>query len=324
MFNPNQWDAGPTGLTFPSWIHLMRLHDVGLCPTQSGSITKSLAAVETLIANLIECPDTSVDGLPSTAAQAAARHLTAGGKRIRARLALHAALACDMKDTDGVVLAAVSELLHNASLVHDDIQDQTPTRRGFDALWASHGVDVALCAGDLMLSAAYAALAGLSDTTRLPALLMLIHNRTSVAIRGQCADLAADAADKIDVPRYEAIAVAKSGALLGLSLEIVFTASGNEALSLQARIAVEHFAIGYQIADDIVDLADDVRTQKVALNIVPILGGGASALFEARWLAQRHLRAAAAAALGLPHGAGNLLRDLALRLAATLSPVAAS
>lgn len=301
----------------------MRLHQVSLSPNQSGSMATNLAAVETLITDLIGGSAKTADGLPSTVAQAASVHLAAGGQRIRARLALHAAVACDMADTDSVVIAAASELLHNASLVHDDIQDQTRLRRGFNAIWVTFGIDVALCAGDLMLSAAYAALGGLSDTTKLPALLSLVHNRTSIAIRGQCADLCVEAADEIDLVRYETIAVAKSGALLSLPLELVLTASGNENLALQARIAVEHFAIGYQIADDIEDLAHDAGAQKIAINIVLILGGGTSALFEARCLAQRHLRAAASAALALPHGAGKLLSEQALRLSATLAPVAA-
>ncbi len=300
----------------------MRLHEVSLSPTQSGSIATNLAAVETLITSLIGHSARTEDGLQSTAAQAASLHLASGGQRIRARLALHAALACDMIDTDSVVLAAASELLHNASLIHDDIQDQTQLRRGLDAIWVAFGIDVALCAGDLMLSATYAALAGLSDTTKLPALLTLVHNRTSIAIRGQCADLSKEAANDPDLARYETIAVAKSGALLSLPLELVFTAAGNEKLALQARVAVEHFAIGYQIADDIEDLAHDAGAEKIALNIVLILGGGTSALFEARDLAQRHLRAAASAALTLPQGVGNLLRDQALRLSATLVPVA--
>lgn len=104
---------------------------------------------------------------------------------------------------------------------------------------------------------------------------------------------------------------------------MVFTAARNEGLALQARVAAERFAIGYQIADDIQDLGRDATAQEGALNIVLVLGTGDAALFKARWLAQRHLRAAASAALALPHGTGTLLREMALRLAATLAPVPA-
>jgi len=276
-----------------------------------------------LIAGLVGRTSRSADGLASTPAKAASIHLAAGGQGIRARLALHAAMACGLAEADGVALAAVAELLHNASLVHDDVQDRTQLRRGCNAIWVTFGVDVAVCAGDLMLSAAYAALAGLSDTSTLPDLLTLVHDRISTAIRGQCADLCEGAAGETDVARYEAIAAGKSGALLSLPLEMVFTAARNEGLALQARVAAERFAIGYQIADDIQDLGRDATAQEGALNIVLVLGTGDAALFKARWLAQRHLRAAASAALALPHGTGTLLREMALRLAATLAPVPA-
>lgn len=301
----------------------MRLHEVSRSSVPHGSVEPSLAAMKILIAGLIGRTSRSADGLASTPAKAASIHLAAGGQGIRARLALHAAMACGLAEADGVALAAVAELLHNASLVHDDVQDRTQLRRGCNAIWVTFGVDVAVCAGDLMLSAAYAALAGLSDTSTLPDLLTLVHDRISTAIRGQCADLCEGAAGETDVARYEAIAAGKSGALLSLPLEMVFTAARNEGLALQARVAAERFAIGYQIADDIQDLGRDATAQEGALNIVLVLGTGDAALFKARWLAQCHLRAAASAALALPHGTGTLLREMALRLAATLAPVPA-
>lgn len=301
----------------------MRLHEVSRSSMPHGSIETSVAAMKILIAGLVGRMSKRADGLTSTPAKAASVHLAAGGQNIRARLALHAATACGLSEADGVVLATVAELLHNASLVHDDVQDHTELRRGCNAIWVTFGADVAVCAGDLMLSAAYAALAGLSDPTALPALLTLVHDRVSTAIKGQCADLSEGAAGETDVGRYEAIAAAKSGALLSLPLEMVFTAAGKEGLAVQARVAAERFAIGYQIADDIQDLGRDARAQEGALNIVLVLGTGDAALFRARWLAQRHLRAAASAALALPDGTGTLLREMALQLAATLAPVPA-
>jgi len=300
----------------------MRLHEVSRSSVPHGIIETSLAAMKILIAGLVGRTSKSADGLASTAATAASIHLAAGGQGIRARLALQAAIACGMAEVDGIALAAVAELLHNASLVHDDVQDHTELRRGCDAIWVTFGVDVAVCAGDLMLSAAYAALAGVSDTSTLPALLMLVHDRVATAIRGQCTDLYEGAAGETDLARYEAIAAGKSGALLSLPLELVFTAAGYDGLALQARVAAERFAIGYQIADDIQDLGRDATAQQGALNIVLVLGTSEAALFEARRLARQHLRAAASAALALPHGADTLLREMALRLSATLGPVA--
>ena len=71
---------------------------------------------------------------------------------------MHAGLALGLSEPDVLCLAASAELLHNASLVHDDLQDQDGMRRGAPAVWKKYGSNVAICTGDLMLSAAYAAL----------------------------------------------------------------------------------------------------------------------------------------------------------------------
>ena len=66
-------------------------------------------------------------------------HLDTGGKRLRARLAIAACQALGGRAEDAIDWAAAVELLHNASLVHDDIQDGDRTRRGKPALWARYG-----------------------------------------------------------------------------------------------------------------------------------------------------------------------------------------
>ena len=63
------------------------------------------------------------DGLQDLSAEAARYHLNCGGKRIRAKIAIEAAHALELSGQNSLIIAAVSELLHNASLVHDDLQD---------------------------------------------------------------------------------------------------------------------------------------------------------------------------------------------------------
>jgi geranylgeranyl pyrophosphate synthase len=279
----------------------------------------NLAAVRSLITDLIAPqPLASLSARP-TAATAAAVHLNGPGQQMRAKLALHAARMFAMTDADAVALAASAELLHNASLVHDDIQDRTPARRGQDAIWCTFGIDIALCAGDLMLSGAYAALAGVSDASKIAALLRLVHDRTGTAIRGQCADLSASEPATMSITEYSAIAAAKSGALLSLPLELVFVVAGDQAAAADGRRAAEQFAIGYQIADDIADLTTDLAADRPALNILQVLGGGPSALSQARALGLAHLRCAAVMAEGLPRGSGALLHGLVLQLSAKLA-----
>lgn len=256
----------------------------------------------------------------TSALDAAAYHLSAGGQRVRAKLALHAGLALGLSISDSVGIATSAELLHNASLVHDDIQDHDELRRGQKAVWAHFGVNTAICTGDLLLSSAYAALCKLENAHALAAMILLLHERTAIAIDGQCADLMAHADAAVDfassIARYRQIAIAKSGALLCLPIELALLASREDLYLLDARHAVEAFAVGYQIVDDLNDVQSDtgVDTASSTLNIISIckaFGSTDSATKEAQKIGRQHLDTAIQSAMRLPRGSGALLIDYA-------------
>lgn len=260
----------------------------------------------------------------SGSARAAVGHLAAGGQRVRARLALGASVALNLTPQDSIALAATAELLHNASLVHDDLQDRETIRRGNPTVWAAYGDEVAICTGDLLLSAAYGALAAFSDTRLLPDLITLVHARTALVVRGQCAEFSAKGQQVTDMAVYERIAVGKSGALLSLPLELALAAAGKKEWMSEARRAAEAFGIGYQIMDDMEDVesdaagADGPRAVN-ALLVLRAAGHGPNTKVVAREIGLRHLRSAIALADRLPNGAGTLLRCLALALCQRLS-----
>lgn len=259
----------------------------------------------------------------SVAAEASIYHLASGGQRVRARLALNAGIVVGLAHDDAVSIAVTSELLHNASLIHDDLQDEEDMRRGRRTVWSLYGAKVAICAGDLLLSSAYGYLSEFSDSRKLNQLMRLVHARTAKVIHGQCADLVAQTTKVKDVAHYEAIAAAKSGALLGLPLELALVASGHDEAAEAGRAAAEAFAVGYQIADDIADLQSDRGSSEkpAALNIVLVLeaaGYGVNALGEARRLGLKHLNTASLAATQLPKQSGLFLHELSLKLSAQL------
>lgn len=281
-------------------------------------------------------------------AVAAAQHLGAGGRRIRARLALDAAAHLGLSARAAVAIATTCELLHNASLIHDDLQDRDEHRRGRQTVWKSFGADVAICAGDLLLSCAYAALAELDDPAHLAQLapmMRTMHLRTSAAIHGQAADLSHRTRPIATIDAYFQIVAGKSGALLSLPLELALLASGDAAACAPARAAAEAFAIGYQIADDLDDLDKDAGLdgRAATLNLALLLrradntkgadddaghGGnqhlpermpGSAALDAALQrrciaLAREHLATAARLAHALPRRCGSLLAQLAIEL----------
>ncbi len=292
-------------------------------PTHSGLSSAAadnlLDEVERVMRRLVTHGEPSGEDMLSDSARAAVGHLAAGGQRVRARLALGAGIALGLLPQDSIALAATSELLHNASLVHDDLQDRENVRRRNPTVWVNYGDDVAICTGDLLLSAAYGALAAVSDRRLLPDLIALVHARTALVVRGQCAEFSAKGQQVTDMAMYEKIAVGKSGALLSLPLELAFAAAGKKEWMGGARRAAEAFGIGYQIMDDMEDVESDAAGDHGpravnALLVLRAAGHGTNAEAMAREIGLLHLRTAIALADRLPNEAGAFLRGMALAL----------
>ncbi len=247
----------------------------------------------------------------SLATVAATYHLNSGGSLIRGRLALHASISIGLSNSDALCLAALVELLHNASLIQDDLQDGDKLRRGSPAVWVKFGSGVAVCTGDLMLSAAYAALGGINRSQAVVELLPIVHDRIGSIIRGQCADVASHSRSVLDEQEYERIVIGKSGALLGLPFELAFTAIREQQWSREARTGAEAFSIAYQIADDLADF--ELDKSRGSLNVVTVLsasGDPANAATRACQLGLRYLSKAAGIAQRLPQNSGALLLQL--------------
>lgn len=294
------------------------VHDV---PSKASSIDVLLKKLDVKMGELVSGKSASqTNSAEPDAAHASRYHLQAGGERIRGRIAIHASLALGLSEPDALCLAASAELLHNASLVHDDLQDKDATRRGVPAVWKKYGPNVAICAGDLMLSAAYAALCGISVVHFLPALVALVHERTSLAVHGQCADLTAQKNTLATVDWYTSIASAKSGALLSLPLELALIAAGKNNWTRQARTAAEAFATAYQIADDLSDVVMD--RESGSMNIIFILesaGCGVDSTTIAQQLGTQHVDEAIRLSRSLPCDAGSVLAELSVALRRSLT-----
>jgi geranylgeranyl diphosphate synthase type II len=263
-----------------------------------------LSQVDALMAGLL----TRHHGLASSAAL---EHLSCRGKQFRASLALQSALSLGLGMEAAVAIAAASELLHNASLVHDDIQDGSRLRRGRATLWASYGTDVAICAGDLMISASYASIAKAGGQHMADAMDRM-HQRVSQVICGQVADLSARDTTTTTFFQYRSIAVAKSAPLFGLPLELSLTIAGRADYIGQAELAAQAFALGYQMTDDIDDVVSDMANGQ--LNAVAIFSRDMPlerASILVKRLAARSFRQAERLALSLPSQSGELMASIA-------------
>jgi geranylgeranyl diphosphate synthase type I len=194
-------------------------------------------------------------------------HLESGGSRTRAKLCIEAGLALQLPTKTTVALACTIELLHNASLVHDDLQDADTTRRGRQSVWKKFGTSHAVCAGDMMISAAFGSLADVETYSSLPSLLIQTQEAVSRTVKGQSRDL--DAETTITEQEYEDIAAMKSGPLIQLTLSLPLIAAGYDDQVKTVNNALNKFSIAYQILDDLDDWQQDLQREQ--LNLVNLL-----------------------------------------------------
>ena len=258
-----------------------------------------MADVEMAMADLIS----QNDGVVTTAGL---YHLRSGGGRVRADLALKSARALRLPRQVTIAISAACELLHNASLVHDDLQDGDASRRGSIAVWKEFGPNTAICLGDLMVSAAYSAIAN-AYTHHLPEMITHMHRRVSDVISGQHADLEAKC---VSIDHYNNVARMKSGPLLGLPVELSLIAAGLSEHVATAMAASDAIAIAYQTTDDILDAERDISSG--SLNFIALVQGDmASRARVARLHATKHAQAAIKIAKTLPSEAGDGFISLA-------------
>ena len=192
------------------------------------------------------------------------------GKRIRPLLCL---LACGAVGGDprmALPAAAGLELLHNFSLIHDDIEDNSPTRRNRTTVWTLFGMPQACNAGDGMFSLAHLAFhrlrgTGVPETTVLDALELF--DETCVALtEGQYLDMAFESRLDVTVAEYFQMIAAKTGALLAASPQmgsVVVGAPGEQTKLYRAFGA----ALGraFQLQDDLLGIwGDEAVTGKSA------------------------------------------------------------
>ena len=245
-------------------------------------------------------------------------HLSSGGQRLRARLALSAGQAIGLSEYDCIYIASAVELLHNASLIHDDLQDGDQFRRGQKSVWSKFGGNAAISCGDFYLSTAYAVLASVSKSDLLPQMIQIMHQRVAQASYGQSADLSITL-DQMTLEAYLEIVMAKSGALLSLPLEIVLLLGGHHQSMHIAHQACRDIAVGFQIFDDLRDISTDSGRAADGgdrLNIISIfkhlnqgLDISCDPITASKDIAMKHLRRSQLALVQLPAQSGQLLEE---------------
>jgi len=143
--------------------------------------------------------------------------LEAQGKRIRPVVLLLCTQASGGDWRDGLPAAAAVELLHNFSLIHDDIQDQSPLRRGRPTVWVKWGIAQAINAGDLMFTLAHLSMLRLPENQNRQTALrseLLLHQTCVELTKGQYLDIAYESERSMPLDRYWPMVEGKTAALL--------------------------------------------------------------------------------------------------------------
>jgi geranylgeranyl diphosphate synthase type I len=249
----------------------------------------------------------AVDALPAALRHVAGYHAGwwdadgrpagSAGKAVRPALTLACARAASGADGAGsasgaaaAVAAAVAvELVHDFSLLHDDVMDEDLTRRHRPASWAVFGVNQAILAGDAMLAAAVRQLAGTQDREGDPSAAGILAAAVLELCEGQSADLAFERRSEITIGECLAMAERKTGALLGVACQLGATAAGaGRRAAGRYRAFGRQLGLAFQLTDDLLGIwgnpeltgkpaGSDLASRKKSLPVVAALSAGTTA-----------------------------------------------
>jgi geranylgeranyl diphosphate synthase type I len=176
------------------------------------------------------------------------------GKRLRPRILVAVAQTEGGRAEDAFAAATAVELLHNFSLVHDDIEDRDELRHGRPTLWVRHGIPAALTAGDAMCALGYTAL--LDGPARDPALALAmtasLHRALYALCGGQGADIGFETSPAVTFAQYLAMIEGKTAALFAASCELGALAAGAppQRAGAYARMG-RAYGLAFQVRDDV-------------------------------------------------------------------------
>lgn len=185
--------------------------------------------------------------------------LTLGGKRLRPALTLMA-YKVFKQDYERVLLPALSvEVFHNFTLMHDDIMDEAPLRRGKTTVHEKWNTNVAILSGDVMLVKAYELLAE-SDPSHLKTVLKKFNKCAAEVCEGQQYDMNFESLEVVHVDEYINMIRLKTAVLLGYALELgAILAGANSEEGKHLNTFGESVGIGFQLKDDLLDVYGDAE-----------------------------------------------------------------
>ncbi|MBL6618885.1 MAG: polyprenyl synthetase family protein [Flavobacteriales bacterium] len=191
---------------------------------------------------------------PETELYAPVRYLMSlGGKRLRPVLVMAACEACGGKAEDALPAAMAVELFHNFTLMHDDIMDDAPLRRGQPTVHEKWDANTAILSGDALHVIACEALLQ-APSKALPELLRVFHRTALEVCEGQEQDMAFESRSDVELEEYMEMIRLKTSVLLAAALDMGGSSAGADP---HVRAALYefglHVGLAFQLQDDYLD-----------------------------------------------------------------------
>jgi len=209
---------------------------------------------------------------------------TSSGKRLRPLLCLLSSRALGGDTEQALPAACAIELIHNFSLVHDDIQDQSQTRRGRRTVWTLWGMNQGINVGDGLFALAHLALHRLSDRgvplNRQHAAAHALDRACLALCEGQFFDMAFEGRTDVDLDQYLQMIGRKTAALIAAATQVgAILATDDAHVIEECRQFGENLGMAFQIQDDLLgawgdekvtgkSAASDIRDRKKTLPVV--------------------------------------------------------
>ncbi|MCE2926785.1 MAG: polyprenyl synthetase family protein [Rickettsiales bacterium] len=205
-----------------------------------------------------------------------AHHIVAsGGKRIRPALTLISAQLCGYRGDQHIALATAIEFIHTATLLHDDVVDESKLRRGLATANEMFGNKASVLVGDFLLSQAFQIMVE-DGSLRV---LQILSDASAVIAKGEVMQLMTEGEPATDVQDYLKVIHAKTAELFAAACELGAVASGQSGYDIKLRQFGTHIGMAFQLIDDVLDyiadeqtlgktIGDDFREGKVTLPII--------------------------------------------------------
>lgn len=197
---------------------------------------------------------------PASLYEPIAYTLDLGGKRLRPLLCLLSARLFSTELQSAMPIAVALEIFHNFTLLHDDLMDRSPIRRGQPTVHGRWGENAAILSGDVMSIEAYRALEAV-EPKYLPQVFSIFNHMAVDICRGQQYDMLFEGRDDVTVPEYIEMIRLKTSVLLGASMRLgALVAGADEAVALMLEDVGIKLGLAFQIQDDYLDVYGDEAT----------------------------------------------------------------